>query len=116
MTRVGGSGSTRSRVGVATILAASAIVLTAGYILWMLRRVFFGPFNERWAGLADARGIDLVPLVSLIAVVLIVGIYPRILTDLVSSGVLPLASHASTAAAPEFSGGLAFARHLGGQP
>jgi NADH-quinone oxidoreductase subunit M len=96
-----------------TILAAAAIVLTAGYILWMLRRVFFGPFNERWASLADARGIDLVPLVGLIAVILLVGIYPRVLTDLTSSGVLPLANHAQTAMGGS-DGALALARAFGG--
>src|SRR5207248_8941901 len=82
-----------------TILAASAIVITAGYILWMIRRVFFGPFNERWAHLTDARGIELVPLVSLMAVIFLVGLDPAILTNVVNSGVAPLAARLSAAPA-----------------
>lgn len=75
-----------------TILAASAIVITAGYLLWMLRRVFYGPFNRRWSALTDVGGVELVPLLTLTAVILLVGVYPRVLTDVVGSGVAPIAS------------------------
>jgi NADH-quinone oxidoreductase subunit M len=75
-----------------TILGASAIVITAGYILWMVRRVFYGPLNERWDHLTDARGLELVPLVGLMAVILLVGLYPAVLTNVVASGVAPLAN------------------------
>jgi NADH-quinone oxidoreductase subunit M len=81
-----------------TILGATAIVLTAGYILWMVRRVFFGPFNERWEHLADARGLELVPLVGLMAVIIFIGIAPSILTNVVASGIAPLAGPAARAA------------------
>jgi NADH-quinone oxidoreductase subunit M len=76
-----------------TILAASAIVLTAGYLLWMLRRVFYGPFNLRWEHLTDARGIELVPLVTLMAIILLVGIYPAVLTNVVNNGVSHLTAN-----------------------
>jgi NADH-quinone oxidoreductase subunit M len=89
-----------------TILGATAIVITAGYILWMVRRVFFGPFNERWEHLTDAGGLELVPLVGLMAVILLVGLFPAVLTNVVASGVAPLAGPAARAAA-ELSGGLA---------
>ena len=69
-----------------TILAAVGIVLTAGYMLWMLQRVFFGPASERWSGLADVRGLDLIPVVSLVAVIVVVGVYPAVLTDVVANG------------------------------
>jgi NADH-quinone oxidoreductase subunit M len=79
-----------------TILAACGIVLTAGYILWMLQRAFFGPVNPRWNAIGDVRGVQAVPLVVLVALVLIVGIYPSILTDLTSSGIARvLAPHPS---------------------
>jgi NADH-quinone oxidoreductase subunit M len=78
-----------------TILAASAIVITAGYILWMIRRVFYGPFNERWDHLRDARGLELVPLVTLMAVILLIGLDPALLTNVVNSGIATLAGHAS---------------------
>ena len=34
----------------ATLLAAFGIVITAGYLLWMLQRVFMGPLPEQWSG------------------------------------------------------------------
>jgi NADH-quinone oxidoreductase subunit M len=89
-----------------TILGASAIVITAGYILWMIRRVFYGPFNERWEHLTDARGLELVPLVALMAIILLVGLYPAILTDVIASGVTPLTSQLAHQA-PDLTGGLA---------
>ena len=39
---------------VPTILAVFGVVLTAGYLLWMLRRSFYGPLNLKWS-LADRR-------------------------------------------------------------
>ncbi len=75
-----------------TILAAAGIVITAGYILWMLQRVFFGPAKPEWDHLTDARGIELVPLVALMVVVFLVGVYPSILTDIIGTGVAPIAT------------------------
>ncbi len=39
---------------VQTILAVFGVVLTAGYLLWMLRRSFYGALNPKWAWLTDA--------------------------------------------------------------
>ena len=39
----------------ATILCVCTIAITAGYILWRLGSVFFGPLMENWATLGDAR-------------------------------------------------------------
>ena len=36
-----------------TALAVFAIVITAGYILWMLQRAFFGPLQPRFASIGD---------------------------------------------------------------
>ncbi len=76
-----------------TILAAAGIVITAGYILWMLQRAYFGPLNPRWDGLTDVRGLEVVPLVTLMAVIVLVGVYPEILTGVVSVGVSALVPH-----------------------
>ncbi|HEX5417730.1 MAG TPA: NADH-quinone oxidoreductase subunit M [Chloroflexota bacterium] len=91
-----------------TALAASAIVITAGYLLWMVKRVFFGTFNEKWDHLLDARGIEVVPLVTLMGVIILVGVFPSILTNVVNSGIAPLATQAHLAS-PDVAGGLASA-------
>jgi NADH-quinone oxidoreductase subunit M len=71
-------------------LGAFGIVITAGYTLWMLQRVFFGPPTARWASLGDAKGIEIVPLVTLIALIILIGVYPALLTNVVDHGVATL--------------------------
>jgi NADH-quinone oxidoreductase subunit M len=73
---------------VPTMLGVVGILLTAGYILWMIQRVFFGPANPRWLHLQDARELwELLPLVGLVALIISIGIYPPILTDILFVGV-----------------------------
>ena len=73
-----------------TALAAFGIVLTAGYILWMIQRSLFGPQIERFRGVKDATVLELVPIGALLVAVLVVGIYPAVITDVFSSGVEPI--------------------------
>ncbi len=68
----------------ATILAAFGVVLTAGYLLWMLRRAFMGPLNLKWDWLTDATALEAFPLVALTVVILFVGIYPQPMVDLLT--------------------------------
>ncbi len=75
----------------ATILAVIGILLTAGYILWMLQRVFFGPPTARWEGLPDAtEWWERVPMAALLAAIIAVGIYPATLVDVINSGIQPI--------------------------
>jgi NADH-quinone oxidoreductase subunit M len=78
---------------VLTILGAAGIVITAGYILWMLQRVFFGRYEDpehRYEHLTDVGGFEAIPMVTLVALILLIGIFPTILTDVISPGVTPL--------------------------
>jgi len=77
-------------IQVYTILAVLGIVVTAGYILWMLQRVFYGPVLEQFNGVVDADALEKVYMVTFIAVIMLVGIYPAILTDVIKLGVLPM--------------------------
>jgi NADH-quinone oxidoreductase subunit M len=70
-----------------TILGAFGIVLTAGYLLWMLKRAFYGPLNVKWASLKDASTLEMVPLVSLVAVVLLFGIFPGIIINVIQPSI-----------------------------
>jgi NADH-quinone oxidoreductase subunit M len=69
---------------VATICAAFGVVLTAGYLLWMLRRSYWGPLNMKWSWLTDATALEAFPLVALTVVILFVGIYPQPMVDLLT--------------------------------
>jgi NADH-quinone oxidoreductase subunit M len=76
---------------VATILGVFGIVVTAGYLLWMLERVFMGPLPERWAKLGDANRLEVFTVAVMVAVIVGIGVYPSILTDVISMGVMPMA-------------------------
>jgi NADH-quinone oxidoreductase subunit M len=74
----------------ATGLAAFGVVLAAGYILWTIQRTMFGPRLERWNGLQDATIVDAGAIGVLLVPVMVVGIYPRFLTDAFESGLAPI--------------------------
>ena len=73
-----------------TIVAASAIVLTAGYLLWTLQRVWLGAPNEKYLGLAEINARELVTLLPLAAIVVVLGVYPHAVLDLINASLLQL--------------------------
>lgn len=75
-----------------TLISVTGVVLAAGYILWMLQRVFFGPVVERFNGIKDADKLEMVYMFILVGLILLVGIYPAILTDIISGGTIPISS------------------------
>ncbi|MBI4268027.1 MAG: NADH-quinone oxidoreductase subunit M [Chloroflexi bacterium] len=75
-----------------TILAVLGVVLAAGYILWMLQRVFYGPVQERYNGVKDADALEKVYMVAFVALIMLVGINPAILTDVIKAGVTHIVS------------------------
>jgi NADH-quinone oxidoreductase subunit M len=77
-------------VQVFTILSVIGVVLAAGYILWMLQRTFYGPVLERYNGVKDADNLEKVYMFAFVALIMLVGIYPAILTDIINPGVLPI--------------------------
>ncbi len=77
-------------IQVYTILAVLGIVITAGYTLWMLQRVFYGPVLEQFNGVKDAGILERVYMFIFVAVIMLVGIYPAILTDVIKLGILPI--------------------------
>ena len=79
-----------------TALSAFGLVLTAGYILWLIQRSFFGPSVERFDGVKDATFVEMVPVAALVIAVLVVGIYPAFISDVFTSGVEPIIESLST--------------------
>ncbi|MBA7645454.1 NADH-quinone oxidoreductase subunit M [subsurface metagenome] len=77
-------------IQVYTILAVLGVVITAGYILWMLQQVFYGPVLEQYHNVADADILERLYMFAFIAVIMLVGIYPAILTDVIKIGISPI--------------------------
>jgi NADH-quinone oxidoreductase subunit M len=74
------------------IIAIIGVVLTAGYILWMLQQAFFGPVKKEFDGVKDEDSMEKFYTFILIAVIMLVGIYPAILTDVFKLGITPVAA------------------------
>jgi NADH-quinone oxidoreductase subunit M len=68
------------------ILAAAAVVLTAGYILWTLQRVLLGR-NEAHEGLPDLTLRERVIAAPLVVLTVWLGIFPQSLLDWMSPSV-----------------------------
>jgi NADH-quinone oxidoreductase subunit M len=77
-------------IQVYTILAVLGVVLAAGYILWMLQRAFYGPVLEQYNGAKDADTLEKLYMFIFVAVILLVGVYPAIVTDVIKIGVSPV--------------------------
>ena len=90
ITFTGAFSSVVSGMRIYTLCGVFGIVLTAGYILWMLQKVFYGPPLEKYDGVPDADNIEKVCIFSFVGAILLVGFYPAILTDVISMGIEPI--------------------------
>ncbi len=59
------------------------IILTAVYMLRATLQTTFGPKQERFHDVVDARPIEVVPMAVLLALVILIGIHPAVLSDVV---------------------------------
>jgi len=63
-------------------------LLSAGYILWTVQRVFFGPRLRRWEQLTDTtEWWEQVPMAGLVSFIIAVGLYPAWLVNVIENGV-----------------------------
>ena len=73
------------------ILSALGIIVTAAYVLNVVQRVFFGEFNElRFPNIAGITAIDKTALVLLSAALVILGVYPRIMSTMIEASMRPI--------------------------
>ncbi len=70
-----------------TMFSTLGIVLTAGYMLWTLQRVFLGSLPEKWNGLTDVDGRELAMLIPLAIIVIFLGIYPSPMIDMMTTSI-----------------------------
>jgi NADH-quinone oxidoreductase subunit M len=69
------------------VLASISIVITASYIIRIITKVFFGLMPEKFEHhIGDVTVLDKVALVLLSAIMVTVGVYPSIMSNLVASG------------------------------
>jgi NADH-quinone oxidoreductase subunit M len=70
------------------VVAAISIVITASYIMRIVRRVFFGELPAEFHDhIGDVTALDKVALVVLVVIMVSMGWFPRLIAPLVESGV-----------------------------
>ena len=77
-------------------LAAMTLILGAAYTLWMVKRVIFGPVaNDNVAALQDVSQREFIMLALLAAFVLLLGLWPDVIVDVMHPSVENLVQHIS---------------------
>jgi len=72
---------------VLAVIAILGIVITAIYVLRMVQKIFFGQNqSEEWKSLTDARTTEWVAISALAAALIVIGLYPKPLVDLIDVG------------------------------
>ena len=78
---------TFTRYPVFAVVASSALVLSAIYILWMYQRMMGGPVTEGNDRLRDLIPRELAVIAPLIALLLVLGVYPKVALDVINPAV-----------------------------
>jgi NADH-quinone oxidoreductase subunit M len=75
-------------------IAATGVILSAGYALWLYRRVVFGDLiKESLKAITDMSAREKAIFAPLIAATLILGVYPSLVTDIIGPSVEALLTH-----------------------
>jgi NADH-quinone oxidoreductase subunit M len=73
---------------IVAVIASISIVITASYIIRIIGKVFFGQMSEEFSlHIGDVNALDKLALTLLCIIMIIIGIYPSIMSGMVSSGV-----------------------------
>jgi NADH-quinone oxidoreductase subunit M len=73
-----------ARFDVLTAIAVLGVVLTAGYILRMVQRMFLGELNPKWADLTEINLRETVSVVPLLVLTVLLGVLPSLLIEPIS--------------------------------
>ena len=74
------------------LLSATGIVITAAYVLRVTGQVFFGKYDEhKWHDMRPANWFDRTALGMFCVILIVVGVFPPILMNMIQAGTAPLA-------------------------
>jgi len=73
---------------IVAVIAAVSIVITASYVLLVVRKVFFGKMPDEFEGhIASIRPLDKIALIILMAIMIGIGVFPALMVPWVQAGV-----------------------------
>ncbi|MDF1613203.1 complex I subunit 4 family protein [Stygiobacter electus] len=90
---VGSFGVETTRV--LAMISTLGILLGAGYMLWTLQRIFFGPLNEKWNTLLDVDKRELAMFIPLSIIIIFLGVYPSAMLNIMNTSVNTLVNFVS---------------------
>ena len=94
------------------LFAASGVILSASYALWLYRRVVFGDLiKESLKTITDMRAREKWIFAPLVAMTLLLGVYPPLVTDIIGPSVEALIENYETALAQVPTSGAEAASH-----
>jgi NADH-quinone oxidoreductase subunit M len=73
-----------------TAIGVTGVILSAAMFIWTIMRIFLGPRNPRWEQLPDLDGREAWSLAPLAALMVIFGIYPGPLLDIINTAMTGL--------------------------
>lgn len=73
-----------------TIAALSGVVLGAAYLLWTIQRAFLGKEVEKYKGFPDISVREVISLLPLGIIVVILGVYPMPMINLIDTSLIAL--------------------------
>ncbi len=75
---------------VITGISLLGVVMTVAFLLTMILKVFLGPLNQKWAGMADMTWRERATVIPLIIVMIVVGVYPQIVLETMTAKISDL--------------------------
>jgi NADH-quinone oxidoreductase subunit M len=63
------------------------IIMTAVYLLRAVLNMTFGKSNQVYEGASDLKGIEVLPVAILLGFIILIGVYPTVLTELIQTSI-----------------------------
>ena len=72
------SGASQQAIMTLAVIACFGVILTAGYMLWTIQRVFFGPEKAEYKGFPEVDGREVAVLTPLTVMAIALGVLPTL--------------------------------------
>lgn len=59
------------------LIAVSALIIGAWYMLWLYQRIFFTPVNTRWDGIKRLDTREIVTFLPMVILIFRIGLFPN---------------------------------------
>lgn len=67
---------------VITSISVFGVLIGAIYMLWMYKKIFFGPLNETYKGLSDLDKREWISILPILIAIITLGLYPKLMIDI----------------------------------